>query len=459
MGIYRRVTQSVALGINLLVLACAASAAPLPLGTELGEETFDRPREVFRSEARGGHRSQLVMLGEMAFNSPAILGTTARRAGISCNTCHSNGTTNPRLFVPNISTTPGTFDTTSALFNSHADNGVLDPLTTPSLRGAHALAPYGHDGRMLSLRDFVRNVITTEFAGPDPSKPVLDSLVLYIEDIDFLPNRRLTATGKLTGPTSEAEKRGESLFRRPFAHDPELSCAVCHPPHGLFVDHQLHDVGSGGAFKTPTLLNANFNGPYFHDGRYTNYAQVVAHFDREFYLGLSAQDRQDLVAYLQAVGDGEQSTQPDSVDTRMREISDFGAVLDSAIIDHDAPIAMLAADTIDRELRDLAESFPEPRNATVTGGAQARSRARALVKNLVLVFRQISIACEGAKFDEAATQLNRTSIASTADTLKAAEPWSLFDRDNHDAHFAAVRALKNASIDPRSARARRPDND
>jgi hypothetical protein len=120
---------------------------------------------------------------------------------------------------------------------------------------------------------------------------------------------------------------------------------------------------------------------------------------------------------------------------------------------------MLAADTIDRELRDLAESFPEPRNATVTGGAEARSHGRALVKNLVLVFRQISVACEGAKFDEAARQLNRTSIASAADTLKAAEQWSLFDRDNHDAHFAAVRALNHASIDPRSVRARRPDND
>jgi cytochrome c peroxidase len=461
MGINKLTLQSVALGINLLVLAFAATATPLPPGTELGEEIFDRPREVFRSESHGGHRSQLVMLGEMAFNSPAILGTSARRAGISCNTCHVNGTTNPRLYVPNISTIPGTFDTTSALFNPHADNGVLDPLTTPSLRGAHALAPYGHDGRMLSLRDFVRNVITTEFAGPDPSKQVLDSLVLYIEDIDFLPNRRLTATGKLTQPTSDSERRGELIFNRPFTHDPSLSCAVCHPPHGLFVDHQLHDVGSGGAFKTPTLLNANFNGPYFHDGRYANYAQVVAHFDREFYLGLSTQDRRDLVAYLQAIGDGEQSTQPDSVDTRVREISDFVEVLESAITDHDAPIAMLAADTIDRELRDLSECFPEPRNATVAGGGEARSHARALLKNLVLVLRQISVSSDRAKFDEAVTQLAtfRSSIAPTAEAMKTAEPWSLFDRDNHDAHFAAVRALNRASIDPRSVRARRPDND
>src|SRR5512140_3084328 len=74
--------------------------------------------------------------------------------------------------------------------------------------------------------------------------------------------------------------------------------------------------------------------------------------------------------------------------------------------------------------------------------------------------RQISVSSERARFDEATTQLQafRTSIAPTAAALKTAEPWSLFDRDNHDAHFAAVRALNRASIDPRSVRARRPDN-
>src|SRR5258708_3782082 len=41
-----------------------------------------------------------------------------------------------------------------------------------------------------------------------------------------------------------------------------------------------------------------------------------------------------------------------------------------------------------------------------------------------------------------------------AEALKAAQPWSLFGRDNHDAHFAAIRALNRASIDPRSVRAR-----
>ena len=93
----------------------------------------------------------------------------ARQAGISCGTCHVNGAGNAKLFIPDMSTRPGNFDTTGPLFNPKADNGVLDPVRIPSLRGARYLAPYGADGRIASLRDFVRNVIVNEFAGPEPS--------------------------------------------------------------------------------------------------------------------------------------------------------------------------------------------------------------------------------------------------------------------------------------------------
>ena len=166
------------------------------------------------------------------------------------------------------------------------------------------LAPYGHDGRMSSLRDFVHNVIVNEFSGPEPSPVILDAIVGYLQDIDFLPNPTLGPGGRLTGQVSDAERRGEALFLKPFPHDSSQSCASCHVPSAAFVDHQQHDIGSGGMFKTPTLRNADFNAPYFHYGRFDTFDQVVAHFDRVFDLGLSAQDRHDLVAYLTAVGDG-----------------------------------------------------------------------------------------------------------------------------------------------------------
>jgi hypothetical protein len=437
------------------------NAGVLPPGTELGEEAFDQPREIFRSESSGGRKPYQVILGDVAFSSPLILGGPARRAGISCNTCHINGTTNPRLYIPGLSTQSGNFDTTGHLFNPKTDNGVLDPLTIPSLRGAHLLAPYGHDGRTLSLHDFVRNVIVNEFAGAEPPVEVLDAIVAYIEDIDFVANRRLGPIGKITGPMSEAERHGEALFYQPFAHNPNLSCAGCHEPLGAFVDHRQHDVGSGGLFKTPTLLNANFNAPYFHDGRYTNYAQVVGHFDRIFYLGLSDQDRRDLVAYLEAIGDGEQALLADSIETRVKEISDFLSVLDTALPEHNVGIAGMTLDTVDRELRDLTEQFPERKDSTLAAGVEERMRARGVLKYLVLSVHQIGGAVRSNRFEEATEALSRSRAMLTAavPVLRASEPWSLFDRQIHDAHFAAVRHLYRSGTDPTLAPRRHVDSD
>jgi len=274
MSLHRWSGIAVAIGLLIAGLHERALAFPvdgdqtaLPAKTELNEDALRRPREVFHSEITG-RRSELIKLGNLAFSSPSILGNVAQQAGISCETCHVNGAGNAKFFMPKMSTRPGNFDTTGPLFNPNANNFALDPVTIPSLRGARYLAPYGHDGRMASLRDFVRNVIVNEFAGPEPSPIIVDAMVAYIQDIDFLPNPSLGPGGRLIGNINEAERRGEVLFKKPFPHDPNLSCAGCHVPSGAFVDHQQHDVGSGGLFKTPTLRNVATRGVFFHNGRF-----------------------------------------------------------------------------------------------------------------------------------------------------------------------------------------------
>jgi cytochrome c peroxidase len=416
----------------------------LPPKTELNEDALERPREIFRSEVSGGFKSYLVNLGNLAFSSPAILGGVARQAGVSCGTCHVNGAGNARFFMPKMSTRPGNFDTTGPLFNPKADNLVLDPIRIPSLRGARYLAPYGHDGRMPSLRDFVRNVIVSEFAGPEPSPAVLDAIVAYIHDIDFLPNPALGSDGRLTGQISDAERRGEALFQKPFPHDPSLSCAGCHVPSAAFADHSQHDVGSGGLFKTPTLRNADFNAPYFHDGRYDNYSQVVAHFDRVFGLGLSDQDKNDLVAYLTAVGDGVRPYEREGAGAVLKEINDFAKVLETAIAANDREVISLAVDTIGSELRELTEHYPDRKNTIVTGGQQERVLARAALKELVLTLRRIDVAAaEGRSSDAAGEYKNYRylMVAAVPTLLGNADRWSLFNPAVHDAHYAALRKI------------------
>jgi hypothetical protein len=416
----------------------------LPAGSELNEQALDTPREVFRSESAGGRKSYLINLGDLAFNSPSLLGGIARQAGMSCGTCHVNGASNPKLYIPHMSTRPGNFDTTGALFNPNADNGVLDPVRIPSLRGAHLLGPYGIDGRNASLRDFVRTVIVEEFAGPEPSAALLDALVAYIQDIDFLRNLSLGPAGRLTARASDAERRGEVLFVKPFPHDPTMSCATCHVPSSAFVDHRQHDVGSGGAFKTPTLLNADFNAPYFHDGRFDTYDQVVAHFDRVFDLGLSPDQQRDLIAYLTAVGDGERPYERDGVGAALKEISDLASVLDTAIPAHDTGVIALAVNTVDRELRELTERFPEHKDPSVTGGQEERRRARAALKDLVLRLSRIDLAAAAGQFDAAIVEyrnFRNLSLAAVPNLLRAAQRWSLFNPAIRDAHYGALQQM------------------
>jgi Di-haem cytochrome c peroxidase len=415
--------------------------AGLPIGTELDEDAIDNPREVFHSESLRGHRSYLSNLGNLAFNSAAILGDAARKAHMSCGTCHVNGASNPKLFIPGLSTHPGNFDTTNSLFNPKTDNGVLDPVTIPSLRGARLLAPYGHDGRTASLRDFVRNVIVNEFAGASPSPQILDAIVVYIEDIDFLPNPNLDLGGRLRPGANPSQLRGEAIFARPFAKNSSMSCAGCHVPSATFVDHRQHDVGSGGIYKTPTLLNANFNGRYFHDGRFDNYGEVIDHFNRVFDLRLTAQDHTDLAAYLSAVGDGARPEYHLTGTNVLSDINGFLSVLDIAISRRDTEVIALAVENETDQLQDLADHYPDQRGSEIYGGAIERARARATIAALLEILHRVDLDASAGRFGEAAGEyLNyrRLTYAAAALTLQAAEPWSLFDPALHAARQAAL---------------------
>jgi hypothetical protein len=287
-------------------------------------------------------------------------------------------------------------------------------------------------------------VIVDEFAGAEPSPAILDALVAYINDIDFLPNPSLGPGGRLVGKISDAERHGEVLFAKPFPNQPSMSCASCHIPSAGFVDHQQHDIGSGGLYKTPTLKNADFNAPYFHDGRYRSYSEVVAHFDRVFGLGLSAQDQNDLVAYLTAVGDGIQPYEVDGVGAVLKETNDFATVLDTAIPAKDKAIISLTVDTIGGELRELTERYPDRKDTSVVGGQNERMLARSALKELVLTLRRIENASNEDRFDDAAAEYKnyRYLMAAAVPSLLArAQPWSLFNPSVHDAHYDAFRQV------------------
>ena len=107
-----------------------------------------------------------------------------------------------------------------------------------------------------------------------------------------------------------AVARGQAIFDGPG------KCATCHVPP-LFTEpgHNLHapdeigidsfqaDRSPTGMYRTAPLagLWTHQKGGFFHDGRFATLLDVVDHYDEHFALGLSSEDKADLVEYLKSL--------------------------------------------------------------------------------------------------------------------------------------------------------------
>jgi cytochrome c peroxidase len=132
---------------------------------------------------------------------------------------------------------------------------------------------------------------------------------------------------------SEAAQRGEMLF----FSDPVAGCFRCHSgpnfTDGKFHNTALYDVypepnrgvyehtrnpADLGKFKTPTLRNIALTAPYMHDGSIRTLEEVLDHYaaggrghlnpnkdKRMNPIALTAQNRADLIAFLESLTDTE----------------------------------------------------------------------------------------------------------------------------------------------------------
>ncbi|GAB5377786.1 MAG: hypothetical protein AcusKO_42480 [Acuticoccus sp.] len=387
-------------------------------GAATGLDIFDQdplPRLVLNFEEQGIDESDLPMVayGDMLFDSPEIFGDPARGLGIACSTCHNRSDINNRFFIPGVSHQAGAADVDGAFFNPLFNDRRSDSLDIPSLRGLRFTGPYGRDGRFASLREFTRNVIVNEFSGDEPTPFMLDALVAYLFEFDFLPNAKLTADGELTETAPEAARRGEAIFNRPMGGLGERSCASCHIPSANFLDRRAHDIGSvgagydgarAGALDTPTLLGAAYTAPYFHDGSLPTLASVVDWFDETKSLGLSKRERADLTAYLETVGRAEEPYEAfDERETPFRlafdELTTFASTLATLLPARDAQHTLLLVDTVAADLAADAgtmtnqvarpeiygwprSSLPSAKRSALPTGPRPRTIGRALRRRL-----------------------------------------------------------------------------
>ena len=374
-----------------------------------GSSIFDPdplPLLVLNFEEQGIDEVDLpvVAYGDMLFDSPKVFGDPARSIGLTCSSCHPRSDVDREFFIPGISHQPAAVDVDAEFFNPVFNDHRRDSLDIPSLRGIRFTAPYGRDGRFASLREFVRNVHVNEFGGPEPTPFMLDALIAYMLEFDFLPNTKLDPQGRLTAAAATSAHRGEELFRKPFAQMDGRSCASCHVPSANFVDRLAHNIGSGEqayansrgiAYDTPTLLGANFTAPYFHDGSLPTLASVVGWFDEQYGLGLSEVEKADLTAYLEAVGDANQPYEVfEGEHTPFRlaweELTTFASTLDTLLPRRDAFHAKLMIDTVAGDLAADASGM-------------ANLAAKPQVYELAVILADVGEAIERSDWDEAET--------------------------------------------------------
>ena len=400
----------------------SGKAIEVPPSLPPGSDIFDQdplPLLVLNFEEQGIDETDLplVAYGDMLFDSAQLFGSPAQDLGIACSTCHNRSDVNQRLFIPGASHQPGAIDVDGAFFNPIFNDRRDDPLDIPSLRGLRFTGPYGRDGRFASLRDFTRNVVVNEFGGKEPTPFMLDALVAYMLEFDFLPNSMLTTDGRLTDTTQEAARRGEEIFNTPFAGLGDRSCASCHVPDANFLDRQAHDIGSvapgyegarAGALDTPTLLGTAYTAPYFHDGSLPTLAAVVDWFDETKSLGLTEEDRADLTAYLETVGAADEPYEAfDTENTAFRlafaELTTFASTIDTLLPRRDAEHILLLTDTVAADLSA---------DASTMSNLPARPEVYALAERLAAVGAAVRAD------DWKAAEASWTAFKSEADAIE-----------------------------------------
>ena len=287
-----------------------------------------------------------VYLGRMLFYDPLLSADGTQ----SCSSCHlqSFGFSEPNQFSTGIDGIQGSRNA-MAVFNlawspylnwdgsvQSLENQALEPVTNP-----------------IEMHETWENV--AEKLNAHPEYPTLFKKAFDIDEIDSIyvtkaiaQFDRILISGNskwdqwIQGEVifSDEELKGWDLFnldRTDFSAGGD--CFHCHaPPHftdftfhnnGLDSDESFTDLGlflstandlDKAKFKTPTLRNIEFSGPYMHDGRFQTLEEVVEHYNFGGHtsstvdplmknigqgLALSPNDKEALVAFLKTLTDEE----------------------------------------------------------------------------------------------------------------------------------------------------------
>ncbi|MDD5577648.1 MAG: cytochrome B6 [Methylobacter sp.] len=244
-----------------------------------------------------GLRMLLTPFPQEEFNPTDDRKSREPSLGVTCFDCHVNGHT-------------------TGQFHLNPDDRPQERrfrLDTTSLRGVFNQQIHGSKRSLRSIEDFTEFEQRTAYFNGDPihamkkGMNILDRIpVSHMAQLqnmlDFPPAPKLNPmTSRLdAAQSSDSELRGEKVF---FGKG---QCSNCHTPPS-YLDHQLHDLHlerflkdepGDGPIKTFTLRGIKDSPPYLHDGRAFTLEDTVEFFNLVMQLKLTAQEKQDLVAFM-----------------------------------------------------------------------------------------------------------------------------------------------------------------
>ena len=256
-----------------------------------------------------GLRLLVTPFPQQQFNATADRRSDLPSQGVSCLDCHVNGHTNGATH----------------LVGDIRPQEFRHRIETPSLRGVNIQRLFGSQRALKSVEDFTEFEQRAAYFDGDPviaakkGINILDrghqvhAMSEFQALLDFPPAPKLGIDGKLdprNAAVTEQELRGQALF---FG---QADCASCHPAP-YYTDNTMHNLqverffeprminglfaGADGPIKTFPLRGLRDSPPYLHDGRLITIEDTVEFFTLVTGKPLTAEQKQDLVAFLRCL--------------------------------------------------------------------------------------------------------------------------------------------------------------
>ena len=254
-----------------------------------------------------GLRLLLTPFPQQQFNATIDRRSVKPSQGVACFDCHANGNANGATH----------------LVGDIRPQEFRHRIETPSLRGVNIQRLFGSQRALKSVEDFTEFEQRAAYFDGDPviatkkGVNILErgSQVHFMAEfqdlLDFPPAPALDVFGKLDpAKATQAQLRGEAVFNG------KGKCATCHvPPY--YTDNEMHDLQTGrffepkmiehhmavtdGKIKTFPLRGIKDTPPYLHDGRLLTLEDTVEFFNVVLGTKLTNAEKQDLVAFMQAL--------------------------------------------------------------------------------------------------------------------------------------------------------------